>query len=221
MQDNYILWLTGLDTILRREQPALGPREIDSICTEICNSVAEKLLEGKTVAKVRPFPGGRIAELGRKRVALIAAPDYSPERLEADVAERGLTHVVFLRAPRPYTRRRFVEVAAGLQFSFFKQQMPDPVLIRHKEPASDPHTPDGFTAMLRTGDPAPGPNVNITVNINGGNFNVAQGNNIRQTARQDNSTSRKSWKDYLGDLLVNITGGIITNCGFFSALTRF
>ncbi|MDE5607533.1 MAG: hypothetical protein K2I64_01215 [Muribaculaceae bacterium] len=212
MQNHYILWLTGVDSLLKRDGDSPSPHETDETYREICTTVANTISQRHNRATVKYISGGCIVEGGDKRMALISSPGYTPEQMHEDITTHDLTHVVFLRSPRQFTRQRYVEVAADLDFSFFKQQMPDPVLFRGISTAPDPHTPLNFTQNITYNI-----NINAPITVNSGTM---KGNTINNNSNNNNNSPKKSWKDYAVNLLVSIGANLITNCSFYSALTK-
>ncbi len=222
MNNGYILWLTGMEPLLRRAVSSGESVDPESVYFEIGSAVADALNIRNNLTAISRFRFGWILESNSMRVAIIAAEVYSPQQMHRDIIEQCLTHVVFLRTPRQFTRQRYVEVAADMNFSFFKQQLPDPILLPGNTsrlptdtPEIYPYTPEGLTSFLNIKIDR---STHITINgdMNGGNINT--GKQVCQTLNESGK-SRKSWKEYATDLLINIIGGLVTNCGFFSALS--
>lgn len=149
MEHNYVLWLTGVDTMLRRYGSRDCEDASDDLCHEIASYLQERSGQNASKAQVVETAYGLQIRLRGKRMAIVSSGNYTPEQMSEDVRAHDLTHVIFLRtAGQVAPRMRYVEEAQNLGLSFIKQQLPDPVLIR-EEPMTDDFTPpNGFTACL-------------------------------------------------------------------------
>lgn len=149
MEHNYVLWLTGVDTMLRRYGCRLRDEAADDLCHEIASFLRERSGQNTSSAQVVETGYGLRLMLRGKRMAIVNSDSYTPEQMSEDVRANDLTHVIFLRtATQAAPRMRYVEAAQSLGLSFIKQQLPDPVLIRDEPMTHDSTPPNGFTASL-------------------------------------------------------------------------
>lgn len=241
MVNGNVIWFTGIDNMLksRPEIESSGvikliedktPGAIRNSFEELTKSLSSSLKKSSRTAEVTTTRSGLLIADKGKRTAIITSPNYTPEDMMRDIEERGISQVIFLRNRLMCTRQKYVDVAISCGFSFFKQPLPSPIYSNQQtyffsdNNASLPSdTSTNFTSNIQNiqgnNNIVVGGN-NITGNtITGNSGPVIMGNNGPVTINI-NQPHKKSWKDYVKDIVVAAVSAALSNggCAFFSAL---
>ncbi|MDE7460900.1 MAG: hypothetical protein K2M85_07455 [Paramuribaculum sp.] len=239
MTNGNVLWFTGIDNMLS-SRPEAEPSGVISLIEdrtrrslrnsfeELTDRIASSLLKTSRTAEVIITDFGLLITDKDKKTAVITSSGYRPEDMMRDIEERGVGQVIFLRNRLVCTRQKYVDAAISCGFSFFRQPMPSAIYSSRQTyfipddntflPSDTPTNFYAFTQNVQGNKNTVVGGNNITGNtITGNNGPVIMGNNgpINITQPQ-----KKSWKDYVGDLVVGVLSGVLSNggCAFFSTL---
>lgn len=203
MSYSYILWLTGVDSLLRRATDSDGTHDCYD---ELLRLMMTRHVGNDDRSTVTSIAGGLILNQRGKKVALISADSYTPEQMRDDILAHSLTHVIFLRTTGQAPRQRYVEAAADLGMSFIKQQLPDPVLIQSEPETGIAPSPAGATSFLI--------NIDRSKHYHAGrdiNLNETSGDN---RPRKGKRISIAGIVALIGEIVGAVTGG----CSIISAI---
>ena len=239
MTNGNVLWFTGIDNMLS-SRPEAEPsgvisliedrtrRSLRSSFEELTDRIASSLLKTSRTAEVIRTDFGLLITDKDKKTAVITSSGYRPEDMMRDIEERGVGQVIFLRNRLVCTRQKYVDAAISCGFSFFRQPMPSAIYSSRQTyfipddntflPSDTPTNFYAFTQNVQGNKNTVVGGNNITGNtITGNNGPVIMGNNGPNNITQP---QKKSWKDYVGDLVVGVLSGVLSNggCAFFSAL---
>lgn len=197
MESNYILWLNGVDKLLKRIAPAYVLHSLNSSYDELCRQLEESLQEE---AVVKPFRGGIIVSGNHKRIALITK-NYSPEKMYQYIKEYRLTNIVFLHHPKT-VNDKYIAVGAALNFSFFKQNLPEPVYVANSSELASDEANEALAAFIwRENMPNEYDEVDSEYIV----------------GENSESLTKTSWKVYLREVIVAIGRGILSDSDFYKA----
>lgn len=204
MEHNYVLWLTGIDTMLRRYGCRCRDEAADDLCHEIASFLRERSGQNTSRTQVVETGYGLRLMLRGKKMAIVRSDCYTPEQMSEDVRAHDLTHVIFLRtAVQAAPRIRYVEAAQNLGLSFIKQQLPDPVLIRDEPMTDDSTPPKGFTSFVINVD-------NSTSYNAGGDIIIGSNNNSGEGGKK---AKKSRWRSVvktarvIGEIIAAVADG--------------
>ncbi len=211
MNNGYILWMTGVDTLFKNwyAENRFGISDAEELDVTLVLYEFYKHLYSHIVNHIGQL-GDRIIEsyfedenmylkTKKNKYAVIMSAHYSPERMESDISCNGITNVIFVRPQRQWARHKYVMVASGYGLSFFKQQIPEPVY----------NTVHSFITIDRS----------VHIHVNGDGNKVSMPIERKDMSRgKENAMQHKPFIEYIGDLIVQILAGAVNECGFFKAL---
>lgn len=238
MSNGYILWLTGINTLLKNNRPAssVNPRftaivknEDDSF-NEVYREVFENL-----EASLRNHIDRRLSrdwiliindEKSQQVIEVVADLNYTAEDLEHDITALGVDRVIFLRAPINCRLSGLKKVAEKVGFAFVKQQIPKPLYAPSFSDSSK-SLPSAEDSIL----PLPPTNLTQMLMVKGNNNTVrcdsdddvtviGDGNTIITNDKTKKEEKKLSKRDKVNKFAAKVAYDLIisaiTNCNIFS-----
>lgn len=229
MSNGYILWLTGINTLLKNNRPAssVNPRftaiveNEDNSFNEVYREVFENL-----EASLRNHIDRKLSrdwtliindEKSHQVVEVVADLNYTAEDLEHDIIALGVNRVIFLRAPINCRLSGLKKVAEKVGFAFVKQQIPKPLYApSFSEDNIVPQSNLNFTQMLTV----KGNNNTVRYNKDDDVTVIGDGNTIITNDKTKKEEKKLSKRDKVNKFAAKVAYDLIisaiTNCNIFS-----